>query len=110
MLRLPYTCPIDHWLDPARLASSPYTHRERSFFLNQRTPKRLWQERVLVHVCGGTAQACNRSSANDTIGGTRSSVGGSHKVVRLPASPSIGALRSALGDVNASVIHLDDVR
>eukprot|EP00966_Prymnesium_polylepis_P004020 91966-Prymnesium_polylepis.1 len=34
MLQLPYTCPIDHYLDPAALQQSPYAHRERTFFTN----------------------------------------------------------------------------
>jgi len=33
---LPYACPIDHYLAPIKLASSPFLHRERTFLVRVR--------------------------------------------------------------------------
>ncbi|KAL1507978.1 hypothetical protein AB1Y20_007580 [Prymnesium parvum] len=99
MLRLPYVCPIDHYLDPAALAKSPFAHRERTFFSNGHTPPTLFATRQSVQVCSPPYNDCNRSHA--TAGNT----------VWLQPDPTMAQLRTALRSVSgARVIDFDDVR
>lgn len=74
---LPYECALDHYLDPVRLSTSPYAHRERSFFDNPRTPKDLQSNTTLVVVCE-PGEACQTSSREVVVqkGGTLSQLEG----------------------------------
>ena len=91
-LRVPYRCPIDHFLDPAKLLGSPYAHRERSFFANPRTPAAIQRSTVAVTPCADPA-GCSAPSA----------------VVTVPVGATIAQLRRRLGGVRARVLHFTDI-
>jgi hypothetical protein len=104
MLRLPNPCPIDHYLDPAKLEGSPYAHRERSFFSNARTPPTLLRTRRVVRVVVDGGEGGGDGGRESKGGG-----GGNGSALALPAAPSAALLRRLLGSVSARVIHFEDV-
>jgi len=129
MLRLPYTCPTDHYLDPQALATSPFAYREASFLSNPRTPPALNATRQLIRV----VRACASTTGKDACG-RRTDVGRSTRdLTTLPAEGAItisaarsssdlrrspegvitisaGELRRSLVHVTARVLHFEDVR
>ena len=98
-LELPYKCPIDHFLEPNALHSSPYAHRERSFLANPRTPEAVRRSTVRVRSCGGGAPAGAPTCDTVADGGT----------IRLAVLPRESTLVHRLSHLNASVLHFDDI-
>ena len=112
MLVLPYTCPIDHYLDPRALNASRFAHRERTFLGNPRTPPALNAQRATIHVCAASDARCDVKAVGTlpTVGqpaGVAPVVG---RKIWLPPSPSVAQLRASLGGEQARVLHFADVR
>ena len=106
-------CPIDHYLDPLNLAKSKFSHRERSFLRNRRTPtKALFESRQVIHFCESSA-----GTESDTFNGLDHRRGcvqrGGEEVldpgIVMRALPSFSELRAALGGVQSRVVHLSNV-
>ena len=128
MLRLPYSCPTDHYLDPQALATSPFAYREASFFSNPRTPPALNATRQhirVVRACAGgvlgasttgkDALTCTRDPAEGviSISAARSSSElrrSPEGVITISAARSSSELRRSLVHVTARVLHFEDVR
>ena len=117
MLRLPYACPIDHWLAPEHVATSAFKTREKTFFDNPRTPSpQLRAATATVRFCASAAAEAYRDGTCGSLaaGGSlaaAAAVAGVAAVageVWLPERPSLGALRTALSGSKARVLHLSD--
>jgi hypothetical protein len=123
---LPYTCAIDHVLDPQQLSRSAYAVRESSLLRHPLTPAAVVSDVVHVLSCDdapGAAPSAQREAAagEEGMGGARtcdsapnaSGAGGTReRRVRLPrARPPSSVVRAALGGLSTvRRLHFDDVR
>jgi len=88
-LPLPYVCPIDHYLFPRALATSPFAHRERTFLDNSRAAHINASVRLRVVPAAGSSPPF----------GART----------LARGASERELVSTLGGSGAAVLHFEEI-
>ena len=96
-LQMPYICPIDHYLFPRTLAESAFTHRERTFLDNPRTPQSLKDDTVTVQLCRGAR--CAEDRTRRTASGTR--------LLRRGAGET--ELVTTLASAPERILHFEDI-
>lgn len=110
VLRLPYQCPIDHYLNPVAMRTSPYLLRERSFLDNPRTPIEVKEGSsvLVVRMCRNGSTGCLSGVERGAIEGVDAPRGA--RLTTLSGSARANEIKKRFGSNQIRRLHFDDIR